>query len=295
MLQPAESANLNPSVVSSVELPGVSFQVVDYHWEAGTEILHCAPEVVLRWRMHPYRVKARGWAAPGEEVSFGQLMLHPADVPTHGHALDEAEDVRTLVCRLDRDWLGRMTGDSSRWNDSGLQPCLDLRNGDIDHAMRRLMRELLEPGFATTALAEGLAMSIAVDVMRHFEPGNETTPEARGCLSPSRLRQIRDYIESFTEGCPTLSDVAQRCNVSVAHLRRLYKLSTGQTLHDFIEEARLRRAQTLLLESNLQLKVISYKLGFCHPSAFSFAFKKLSGESPRDFRQRCGKDAELLQ
>ena len=67
----------------------------------------------------------------------------------------------------------------------------------------------------------------------------------------------------------------------------MYKSTTGHTLHNFIEELRVSRAKALLLDTNLPLKVISHKLGFCHPSAFSFAFKKTAGESPRAFRQRC--------
>lgn len=64
--------------------------------------------------------------------------------------------------------------------------------------------------------------------------------------------------------------------------------STGQTLHDFMEDVRVARAKSLLTDTNLPLKVISYRLGFCHPSAFSFAFRKATGEAAREYRQRRG-------
>lgn len=283
-------SKMDHSIVSEVVLPGATFQVIDYHWDAGTEIHDCASDVRLRWRMRPYRIKARGWIKPGEDLNFGQLMLHPADVITHAQGADENEDVRTLECRFEREWMREVTGAPMNWEDAALLPCLDVRNADLDHSVRRLMREMLEPGFASLVLAETLGMSMAIDIVRHFG-GNPDEAEfarhVRGGLSPGRLRQIRDYIESFDEGSPTLADVASQCGVSVAHLRRMYKFSTGQTLHDFIEDVRVGRAKTLLLDSNMPLKVISYKLGFCHPSAFSFAFKKSSGESPRAFRHRC--------
>ena len=274
-------------VVASKQFAGASFEVVDYHWDAHADILDHQPQVMLRWRMRPYRIKAQGWIRPGEQFNFGQLMLHPGHVVTHAKGGDVDEDSRTMVCRFEQDWLERVTG--CRFDDStSLSPIFDLRHSGIDHAMRRLMQELLEPGMASETLVEGLGASIAVDIARSFDTGS-LAHEDRGTLSSVRLARIREFVESFHEGCPTLSDVAEQCGISVAHLRRLYKATTGQTLHDYVEEVRINRARRLLLDTNLPLKVISYKLGFCHPSAFSFAFKKMTAEAPRDFRNRAGR------
>lgn len=279
------SYNLHPSVVSELKVPGATFQIVDHQWDAGAYMVDCEPEVILRWRIKPYRIKAQGWIRRGEKINFGQLMLHPAGIETHVEGANEHEDVRTVVCRFESEWLNDVTGRRIDWTDSNVTPCFDLRNSDIDHAMRRLMRELVEPGFASQPLAEALGISMAVDLTRFVDiDADANIAAAKGALSGGRLRQIHDYIDSFTEGCPTLTDVAAHCGVSVAHLRRMYKSSMGQTLHDYIEEVRVNRAKILLLDTNIPLKVISYKVGFCHPSAFSFAFKKMTGEAPRDFR-----------
>jgi len=272
-------------VVAKKTMPGASYEVVDYHWDAGAGIFDCQPEVLLRWRMRPYRIKAQGWVRPGERSNFGQLMLHPGNVPTHAEGPEVGEDARTMVCRFDQDWIQDMTGNRFDSRTGSFEPIFDLRHTGVDHAMRRLMRELLEPGMASDILIEGLGISLAVDVARIFDTADDAN-ESRGTLSEARLRRIREYVESFEEGCPTLSDIAKQCGISVAHLRRLYKATTGETLHSYVEEVRVNRAKSLLLDTNLSLKVISYKLGFCHPSAFSFAFKKMTGEAPRDFRNR---------
>lgn len=284
------------SVVSEIKTSGARFQIVDYHWAARTQILEQEEAVLLRWRIRPYRVKAKAYLSHGQEASFGPLMLHPAGVSTHAYAADEHEDVRALVCHFDRQWIQNVTGSAFDESDAPLISSLDLRNADLDHSLRRLMREMVEPGFASEVLAESLGASMAVDIARHFEMkcrAVDAASEAKGRLSAGRLRQIRDYILSFQDGSPTLAGVAAQCGVSVAHLRRMYKSTTGHTLHTFIEELRVTRAKALLLDTNLPLKVISYKLGFCHPSAFSFAFKKTAGESPREFRERCATGATL--
>ena len=281
---------VDSTIVSEIKVPGAKFQVIDYHWDAGAEILEHEETVLLRWRMRPYRIKAKAHVKSGEEVSFGQLMLHPAGVITHAQAADENEDVRALVCHFDRDWIEEITGTDFDAIDGSLTAHLDLRNADLDHAMRRLLREMVEPGFASSILVESLGTTMAVDIVRHFgmqKRGDDVGPETKGGLSPGRLRQIHDYLLSFQTGSPTLAGVAAQCNVSVAHLRRMYKSTTGHTLHNVIEEMRVARAKAMLLDTNLPLKVISYRLGFCHPSAFSFAFKKTAGECPRAFRHRC--------
>lgn len=277
------NGQLGQNILAAKSMPGLSLEVVDYHWDAGADILDHQPEVLLRWRMRPYRIKAQGWVRPGSRSNFGQLMLHPGDIVTHAEGGSSREVARTMVCRFDQQWLAQVADVGTGFKSDSFDPIFDLRHSGIDHAMRRLMQELLEPGMAMDTLVEGLALSIAVDIARTFGSMDEST-EYRGILSKSRLARIREFVESFEEGCPTLSDIANQCGISVAHLRRLYKATTGQTLHDYVEDVRIGRAKRLLLETNLPLKVISYKLGFCHPSAFSFAFKKTTGEAPRDFR-----------
>jgi AraC family transcriptional regulator len=271
-------------IVARKTIPGATFQVADYHWSAGADILDHHPEVLLRWRVRPYRIKAQGWIRPGEQMKFGQLMLQPAGIPTYATGAEEEEESRNVECMFEKDWLERVTeGRFESINE--LRPYFDLRHEGVDHAVRRLMRELLEPGFASNVLVESLGISIAVDIARIFNNVHEED-ESKGALSAARLRRIQEFVDSFDEGCPTLSDIAKQCGISPAHLRRVYKATTGQTVHNYIEEVRVNRARRLLLESPLPLKVISYKLGFCHPSAFSFAFKKMTGEAPRDFRDR---------
>jgi AraC family transcriptional regulator len=270
-------------VIASKEMPGVSFQVVDYHWNARADILDCQPELMLRWRMRPYRIKAEGWVKPGKPSKFGQLMLHPSLVETHAKGADVGEDSRTLVCKFDPEWLEQIVGSRIITAAQDLEPIFDLRHSGINHTMKRLMHELLEPSMASDILVEGLAMSTAVDIARILGTVDDSE-EVKGILSRRRMSTIREFVESFEDGSPTLSDIAKECGISVAHLRKLYKATTGQTLHNYIEGVRTERARNLLLDTNLSLKVISYKLGFGHPSAFSFAFKKMTGEAPRDFR-----------
>jgi AraC family transcriptional regulator len=41
-----------------------------------------------------------------------------------------------------------------------------------------------------------------------------------------------------------------------------------------------------MLATDQSVKAISYSLGFASPSSFTYAFRSLLGETPRQFRQR---------
>jgi AraC family transcriptional regulator len=105
-------------------------------------------------------------------------------------------------------------------------------------------------------------------------------------LRPAQLAHIRDFVDSFEIGLPTPAEVATECKLSPTHLRRLFKRATGESLQDYIKEVRINRAKALLSDAEMPLKVVSYRLGFNHCSAFSFAFQQATGETPGQFRRR---------
>lgn len=276
------------SVVASVSTLGGSVQVIDYQWEAGASIVDRHADVGLRLRLWPLKLRVRGWVEPGQEAAFGPLMMMPSNVATYGRGTDTRESVRTVVCRFDRRWLSETAEHESEWNSADPASCLNLRDLNIEHAMRRLGTELLEPGQSSGTLLQSLFVELGIDTARTMikQSAGHTLADGRGTLSKAKLQRIQEYIRSYPNGSPTLALVAAECGFSVAHLRRVFKKSTGRTVYDYIEDIRIERAQQLLLETDLRLKTISYQLGFSHPSAFSFAFKKATGESPGDYRAR---------
>ena len=281
---------VSTSSLSKTSTSAGVIEVLDHQWDAGAEIEDYAPDVLLRLRLWPLKLRARGWLESGYEGSFGPLMMMPANGVTHGYASEAGESVRTVEFRCDRQWLNEMVGCDSDWTVADPSSCLSLRELNIEHSMRRLGKELLEPERGSETMINSLAISVGIDLsrvlLRQGSAGSLT--DLKGTLTKSKLRQVEEYVRSFSDGSPSLIDVASECGFSVAHLRRVFKSTTGKTVHDFIEEVRIERAQQLLRESSLRLKTISYQLGFSHPSAFSFAFKKATGGSPGDYRRRFG-------
>lgn len=276
------------TIMSEIQLPGATVQMLDAQWNTDARIEGYTSELLLVFRPRPCGFNAGGRIDQTEGTDFGQLILCPARSKIQASTAGRRPGVRLLVCQLNHGWLNEITQNNRSWTNKDVPAMFNVRCRNIIHSMRRLAEELLGQHSPSKSLAESLCISIAVDLDRFIETAHYRISQKKCVLAPCRLQSIHDFINSHDDGLPTLTEVAGECDMSVAHLRRLYKNTTGRTLQDYIDEHRLARAQYLLVNTDLPLKIISYKLGFSHPSAFSLAFKQALGESPREYRNSRG-------
>ena len=79
--------------------------------------------------------------------------------------------------------------------------------------------------------------------------------------------------------------IADSLNVSTWHLQQLFKKEYNITPGKYVRERQLELAMRLLQSSDMQIQVIANQLGYSSAFAFSNAFKKLTGYSPREWRK----------
>ena len=91
--------------------------------------------------------------------------------------------------------------------------------------------------------------------------------------------------QSFSN--PNLSEkfVAQELGLSPEHLSRLFKAKTGRTFHETLCETRIQKARKMLMESDLLVKQIAYKVGYSRVDIFIKNFQKRFGISPATYRK----------
>lgn len=83
-----------------------------------------------------------------------------------------------------------------------------------------------------------------------------------------------------------LSDLAKHVSLNPNYLSEVFKTQTGLTLRDYIQKQKVDEAKKLLDYSGLTLVEITNLLNFCNQSHFSKVFKKYTGVSPKNFRDK---------
>ncbi len=126
------------------------------------------------------------------------------------------------------------------------------------------------------------------------QDGKIEAPELKGndkMLIDKIVNQINDHLED-----PNLNveKLCQEVGLSRAHLNRKMKELFGLTPSEFIRNVRLRKACELLRQPDVDISQIAYSVGFSSQSHFSTAFKRFTGISPTEYRQKKSDEAPQM-
>jgi AraC-like DNA-binding protein len=101
-----------------------------------------------------------------------------------------------------------------------------------------------------------------------------------------RLRSVFTYIQDNYDKRISLSQLSKIACMSPYSLCRLFKKVTGTTTSNYILRTRIDQAKCLLIESNLTITQIAFKVGIEDHSYFDRIFRRFNDTSPKIFRQK---------
>jgi AraC-like DNA-binding protein len=106
--------------------------------------------------------------------------------------------------------------------------------------------------------------------------------------SASLLERVETYLENNLHRPLILAEVAGALDRSEEHLARLFRANRRTTIFQELRRLRIKRAQYLLLCSDLPVNRIAEQTGFVTLAHFSRAFKEETGHSPSSYRSCSG-------
>ena len=111
-------------------------------------------------------------------------------------------------------------------------------------------------------------------------------------ISNSLLEQFKEHLYNYSasgqlqeKGIPNIEQIANKMFISQRYLSDTLKKETGKTTTEHIQLHLIEQAKNILLQPNISISQVAYKLGFEYPQYFSRLFKKKEGISPREYRE----------
>ena len=100
------------------------------------------------------------------------------------------------------------------------------------------------------------------------------------------IKRAKEYIREHQGEKVSLGNVAKAVNMSAFYFCKMFKKAAGINFTDYLSRVRIERAQNLLLNPNLRVSEIAFEVGFQSLTHFNRVFKKITGQSPTDFRSK---------
>jgi AraC family transcriptional regulator len=150
------------------------------------------------------------------------------------------------------------------------------RNDRLRYLAKCLAAECEEPDQFSSLYIDSLTLAACIDFLRLGPESSVRT----GRLAPRQLRRATEFIIEHLSETVRLRDLAAITGLSQSQFGRAFKASTRLSPHRWQLNARIEKAQDLLLSDTLPLSEIALVTGFTEQSHFNRTFKNVVGISP---------------
>jgi len=157
--------------------------------------------------------------------------------------------------------------------------------GDLQWLMGQMVRErdagLLEADAAMGQLAHLMFIRI---LRAHLEVADGIAPGWLRAVGDQRLAPALRLMHGEPGRPWQLGELAKAAGMSRAAFAAYFKVTAGLTPIAYLTEWRMRLAKRSLRDSGIPLRPLAQSLGYASESAFSNAFKRVTGSAPRAYR-----------
>jgi len=256
-----------------------------------------------RWEELP---KAYGQAAQASEhkwyvgknqiISMDGLIGHPSSRAPGDGEKPEPKEVAALLKGPDREAV-RLTAEKALEGGEGadailrtriagaqlLAVCVELRQ-EMNLPAERLEESELRL-WQSIASAETVA-ELREEAVRHLSLTHAEISDKREKKTHNVVAHIQNYIQDHYAEDLTNARIAASVYLTTTYVCLLFKQETGMTLNEYVVETRIAAAKRLLADPANKLYDVCFAVGYKDPGYFGKLFKKQTGYTPGEFRER---------
>ena len=158
------------------------------------------------------------------------------------------------------------------------------RNREREQRLENILRQYreLQQVVAEQVSAE-TPVSPTVDEPHHYTLKEPTIVDA----DEEMMQQLMKFIEErISDDSLKIEEMAEAVNLGRSVFYEKVKSLVGMSPIDFLRRLRMQRAEQLIARSSMNVSEIAYAVGYTDPKYFSRCFKKETGLTPREYREK---------
>jgi AraC family transcriptional regulator len=213
-----------------------------------------------------------------DAVVGGDIVINPVNVGQSA-AWDAEGDF--IILGIEPDVFARTINESADAKDVELLPHFATPDPLI-YQIGLALKSVLENNPTNSRFyAETMINALSVHLMQHYSTCKPILQQYKDGLSKYKFQKVIDYINAHLEQDLSLTELATIVQISPHYFSHLFKQSMGISAHQYVIRCRVERAKNLLLQGNLSLAEVAYKVGFANQSHLNRHFKRLLGVTPK--------------
>ncbi len=107
------------------------------------------------------------------------------------------------------------------------------------------------------------------------------------------IKEAQTYIENNVTEKISVEELAKKFAIGRRHFERRFKKATNNTPVEYIQRVKIEAAKKHLEGSRKNVNEVMYDVGYSDSKAFRTIFKKITGLSPVDYKNRYNKEAAV--
>lgn len=101
------------------------------------------------------------------------------------------------------------------------------------------------------------------------------------------IEKVKEFIaRQYNNDQLSLKDISGYVKISPSHLSKVFSQETGQTITVYLTQIRIGKAMELLKTTRSKTFEIAFEVGYGDPHYFSNLFKKITGMTPKEYRNQ---------
>lgn len=155
----------------------------------------------------------------------------------------------------------------------------------VESILEEMLMEYKEEDKNYEIMLKGDLLRLLAIVVREYEKGYQTC-ETKEIFQNYReaIKDSIKYIQEHYNEEIRLDDVCRHSLMSKTYFCYIFKNLTGKTFSEFLLDLRMRKSMELLIETDMSVTDICYKVGFNDVTYFCRVFKRVIGFSPKHYK-----------